>query len=87
MVVFVLQNPMTTVAKLTPDQMAASRESVRQYVANMAIEGMYLTDYERQFIEKLQDEGVGADEAVRRTLVDLKARGIIPDQAHSIAAE
>ena len=35
--------------KLTPAQVAAARESGRQYEANMAIEGMYLN--------ALQDRG------------------------------
>lgn len=69
---------MASTPKLTPAQIAASRESVRQYEANMAIEGMVLTEYERQFLYNMIDEGVGAEEGVQRTLADLQARGIIP---------
>lgn len=69
---------MTPSPKLTPAEVAASRESGRQYEANMAIEGMVLTDYERDFIKQLDDEAVGYEEGVQRTLADLKARGIIP---------
>lgn len=73
--------------KLTSVQIAASRESVRQYEANMAIEGMYLTDDERQFIEQLNAEGVGYEEGIQRTLADLKAKGIIPATTQILAAE
>lgn len=70
---------MTDSPKLTPEQVAAARESVRQYEANMAIEGMYLTDYEREFIDKLNAEGVGYEEGVRRGIADFKARRGLPD--------
>lgn len=73
--------------KLTNAQIAASRESLRQYEANMAIEGMHLTDYERRFVERLVDAGVGYEEIVQQTLADLKERGVIPAETQILAAE
>lgn len=69
---------MASTPKLTPAEIVASRESLRQYEANMAIEGMVLTDYERQFVEQLIDQGVGYKEIIKRTMADLQARGVIP---------
>ena len=64
--------------RLTPEQVAASRESQRQYEANMAISGMYMTDKERAFFKQLNDEAVGYEEGVQRTFAWLKEQGIIP---------
>lgn len=66
---------------------AARRESVRQYAANMAVEGLHASPEADAIIEQCIEEGLTREEGQARMIESLKARGLIPTDEATIAAE
>lgn len=51
-------------SQLTEAEAAAARERGLEYEASMAIEGIFLTEEEKAFVDKLDDDRIGYEEAV-----------------------
>lgn len=70
--------------KTTEEQKSAVRHSVRQYTANMAVEGLAASPEADALIEEMIEEGLSREDGQARMIKSLKARGLIPADADEV---
>ena len=76
--------------KLSPKEAAEARARALAYEANMAVEGLHIHPDDRAFIDQIDADAVGHDEAMAMIEARYRKLGIIPEQDDgkpAIAAE
>ena len=76
--------------KLSPKEAAEARARALAYEANMAVEGLRIHPDDRAFIDQIDADAVGYEEAIAMMEAHYRKLGIIPEQGEgkpAIAAE